>query len=107
MKNATAEAKEVLERFEHHHEFDPEKIAGTEVEIALDENFKAVEMGETSAYSTPASNGRGVAYLGRLDLVQLHSSTQAEIDDWKSYYQIVEAADSTFQAKFYPSSYFV
>jgi len=42
----------------------------------------------------------GFAYLGRLDLVQLHSRTRAQIDDWKSYFQIVNA--DTFQSKFYP-----
>jgi hypothetical protein len=30
----------------------------------------------------------------------LHSLTEAEIDDWKSYYQVIEA--DTFQSKFYP-----
>jgi hypothetical protein len=32
--------------------------------------------------------------------VVLHSLTEAEIDDWKSYYQVTDA--DTFQAKFYP-----
>jgi hypothetical protein len=30
----------------------------------------------------------------------LHSLTEAEIDDWKSYYQVIDA--DTFQSKFYP-----
>ncbi len=30
----------------------------------------------------------------------LHSLAEAEIDDWKSYYQVIEA--DTFQSKFYP-----
>jgi hypothetical protein len=30
----------------------------------------------------------------------LHSLTEAEIEDWKSYYQIIDA--DTFQSKFYP-----
>jgi hypothetical protein len=30
----------------------------------------------------------------------LHSLTGAEIEDWKSYYQIIDA--ETFQSKFYP-----
>jgi hypothetical protein len=102
MKNVSADAREVLERFEHHHEFDPERIVGTEVEIALDENLEPLDMGDTSAYRNPTTDTARVAYLGRLDLVQLHSSTEAEIDDWKSYYQIPETADSTFQSKFYP-----
>lgn len=35
-----------------------------------------------------------------LDLVMIHSLTEAEIDDWKSYYQVIDA--DTFQSKFYP-----
>jgi hypothetical protein len=30
----------------------------------------------------------------------IHSLTEAEIDDWKSYYQVIDA--DTFQSKFYP-----
>ncbi len=30
----------------------------------------------------------------------LHSLTEAEIEDWKSYYQVIDA--DTFQSKFYP-----
>src|SRR5260370_18531714 len=30
----------------------------------------------------------------------LHSLTEAEIEDWKSYYQVIAA--ETFQSKFYP-----
>jgi hypothetical protein len=30
----------------------------------------------------------------------IHSFTKAEIDDWKSYYQVIDA--DTFQSKFYP-----
>jgi len=30
----------------------------------------------------------------------LHSLTEAEVEDWKSYYQIIDA--DTFQSKFYP-----
>ena len=33
-------------------------------------------------------------------LVPLHSLTEAEIDDWKIYYQIIDA--ETFQSKLYP-----
>jgi hypothetical protein len=40
------------------------------------------------------------AYEGTLDLVMLDSFVEAEIDDWKSYYQIIEA--DTFQSKLYP-----
>ena len=92
MKGAGAEAREVLEKFRDNHAFDPEKILATELHIALDENFVPVEH--------PGYDGQIADYEGTLDLVMLHSLTEAEIDDWKSYYQVIEA--DTFQSKFYP-----
>lgn len=90
--DACAEAREVLEKFRANHAFDPEKILATELHIALDENFRPIEHQD--------NNGKIVEYEGTLDLVLLHSVTEAEIEDWKSYYQIIDA--DTFQSKFYP-----
>jgi PD-(D/E)XK nuclease superfamily len=92
MKGAGPEAREVLEKFRDNHAFDPEKILATELHIALDEHFVPIEY--------PADEGPIATYEGTLDLVMLHSLTEAEIDDWKSYYQVIEA--DTFQSKFYP-----
>jgi hypothetical protein len=92
MKGAGIEAREVLEKFRDNHAFDPEKILATELHIALDENFVPIEH--------PGDDRRIADYEGTLDLVMLHSLTEAEIDDWKSYYQVIEA--DTFQSKFYP-----
>jgi hypothetical protein len=92
MKGTGAEAREVLEKFRDNHAFDPEKILATELHIALDENFVPIEH--------PADDGPIATYEGTLDLVMLHSLTEAEIDDWKSYYQVIDA--DTFQSKFYP-----
>lgn len=92
IKSAGAEAREVLERFRDNHAFDPEKILATELHIALDENFILIER--------PGDEGQIAEYEGTLDLVMLNSVTEAEIDDWKSYYQVVDA--ETFQSKFYP-----
>jgi PD-(D/E)XK nuclease superfamily len=92
MKCAGDEAREVLERFRGNHTFDPEKILATELHIALDENFLPIEH---------TDNERQFAeYEGTLDLVMIYSLTVAEIDDWKSYYQVIDA--DTFQSKFYP-----
>lgn len=91
MKGASSEAREVLERFRDNHAFDQEKILATELHIALDEGFHPIEDSEER---------RAAEYEGTLDLVMLHSVTEAEIDDWKSYYQIIDA--DTFQSKFYP-----
>jgi PD-(D/E)XK nuclease superfamily len=92
MKGAGDEAREVLETFRNNHAFDPEKILATEFHIALDENFLPIEH--------PDDDGQIGEYEGTLDLVMLHSLTEAEIDDWKSYYQVIDA--DTFQSKFYP-----
>jgi len=92
MRGASAEAREVLEKFRDNHAFDPEKILATELHIALDENFVPIEH--------PGDDGQIANYEGTLDLVMLHSVTEAEIEDWKSYYQVIKA--DTFQSKFYP-----
>ena len=92
VRGTGAEAREILEKFRDNHAFDPEKILATELHIALDDNFVPVEH--------PCDSGQIADYEGTLDLVMLHSLTEAEIDDWKSYYQVIEA--DTFQSKFYP-----
>ena len=92
VRGSGAEAREVLEKFRDNHAFDPEKILATELHIALDENFVPIE--------DPSDVGQLADYEGTPDLVMLHSLTEAEIDDWKSYYQVIEA--DTFQSKFYP-----
>jgi hypothetical protein len=92
IRRAGAEAREVLEKFRDNHAFDPEKILATELHIALDENFLPIE--------NACDDGQMATYEGTLDLVMLHSLTEAEIDDWKSYYQVIDA--DTFQSKFYP-----
>jgi hypothetical protein len=92
VRGAGTEAREVLEKFRDNHAFDPEKILATELHIALDEHFVPIEH--------PAGDGPIATYEGTLDLVMLHSLSEAEIDDWKSYYQVIEA--DTFQSKFYP-----
>ena len=91
-KGVGSEAREVLQKFRDNHIFDPEKVLATELHIVLDRNFHPIQ--------DPDSDRPSAEYEGTLDLVMLHSLTEAEIDDWKSYYQIVEA--DTFQSKFYP-----
>src|SRR5258707_2916542 len=92
MKGIGDEAREVLEKFRGNHAFDPEKILATELHIALDENFLPIEH--------PDDEGQIAQYEGTLDLVVIHSLTEAEIDDWKSFFQVIDA--DTFQSKFYP-----
>ena len=92
VRGTRAEAREVLEKFRDNHAFDPEKILATEFHIALDERFVPIEH--------PGDDEQIADFEGTLDLVMLHSLNEAEIDDWKSYYQVIEA--DTFQSKFYP-----
>ena len=92
MRSAGPEAQEVLEKFRDNHAFDPEKILATELHIALDQDFHPIE--------DSGEDGKTAEYEGTLDLVMLHSIAEAEIDDWKSYYQVIDA--DTFQSKFYP-----
>jgi len=89
MKGAGDEAREVLEKFRGNHAFDPEKILAMELHIALDENFLPIEH--------PNDDEQIGEYEGTLDLVMIHSLTEADIDDWKSYYQVIDA--DTFQSK--------
>jgi len=100
MKTASGEAREVLERFRDNHAFDPDKVLATELYIALDEDFLPIEDSSTGDGNPNVATMKIPAYEGTLDLVMLHSLTEAEIEDWKSYYQVI-AAD-TFQSKFYP-----
>jgi len=91
-RRASGEAREVLEKFRDNHAFDAEKILATELHIALDENFLPIDH--------PDDDEQIGEYEGTLDLVMIHSLTEAEIDDWKSYYQVIDA--DTFQSKLYP-----
>ncbi len=92
MGTVGAEAREVLERFRDNHTFDPEKILATELHVALDHDFHPI--------AASGVDGKTAEYEGTFDLVMLHSVAEAEIDDWKSYYQVIDA--DTFQSKFYP-----
>ena len=92
MNGASIEAREVLEKFRGNHNFDPEKILATELHIALDQDFRPL--------ADSNHHGQAPEYEGTLDLVMLHSLTEAEVEDWKSYYQIIDA--DTSQSKFYP-----
>jgi hypothetical protein len=94
-RKASEDAREVLVKFRDNHEFDPNTIVGTELEIKLDSDFNPIDA------DTESQNGNDdqVAYKGTLDLVQLHSLTEAEITDWKTYFSVVEA--NSFQSKQY------
>lgn len=91
-RRVSTEAQTALARFRDNHFFDPERIVATELHIELDEEFRPIE--------GLANGDARAAYEGTLDLVALDSLSEAEIDDWKSYYQVVEA--DTFQSKLYP-----
>jgi hypothetical protein len=98
-RTASGEAREVLEKFRDNHAFEPDKILATELYVALDEDFQPIEDSLSDECDPSAQAPAIPAYEGTLDLVMLHLLTEAEIEDWKSYYQVI-AAD-TFQSKFY------
>lgn len=97
---AGADAREALQRFRDNHAFDPERVLATELYIALDNDFNPIEGTGPVAGVARANSTHGAIYEGTLDLVLLDSVTDAEIHDWKSYYQIIDP--DTFQSKFYP-----
>ncbi len=43
LRFAKTKVQEALEKFDERYEFDPQNIAGTEMEIALDESFAPLE----------------------------------------------------------------
>jgi hypothetical protein len=100
MRGASAEAREVLDKLRDNHAFDPERVLATELHIALDEDFRPIGDPASGQDHPEKEETQSAAYEGTLDLVLLNSITEAEIDDWKSYYQVIDA--DTFQSKFYP-----
>lgn len=97
---ASGDAQQALERLRDNHSFDPGEVLGTELYISLDEEFNPIEPASFGGRDQGPRVGPRAAYEGTLDLVLLHSVTEAEIHDWKSYYQIIDP--DTFQSKFYP-----
>ena len=92
------ESKEILERFSESYFFDSDKIYDTEIYISVDDNFQIIEaIGKSERRET---HPEGVLVDGIIDLLVMESETEAEIYDWKSYWQIVDA--DTFQSKLYP-----
>jgi hypothetical protein len=100
MSGASGEAQAALERFRENHAFAPERVLATELYIALDDDFNPIEDAAPDHELPGDDKAQSPAYEGTLDLVLLDSVTEAEIDDWKSYYQTIDP--DTFQSKFYP-----
>lgn len=97
-RDASPEAKEILERFSESWFIDAEKIFDTELYISVDKDFNIIEaIGKSERRET---HPEGVMVEGMIDLVVMQSEREAEIYDWKSYYRIVDA--DTFQSKLYP-----
>lgn len=92
------ESKEILSRFCESFFIDSDKIYDMELYISCDEDFKVLEVRGRS--ERKKQHDPRVVYEGSLDLVVMESMTTAEIYDWKTYYQIVDA--DTFQSKLYP-----
>jgi hypothetical protein len=82
---------EILGRMAPKFQIDPENVLDTELWLPLDENFEPMDCNPGDA---------GVAYEGTLDLVVMPDPTTAIIEDYKTFWQIVDA--DTFQSKLYP-----
>lgn len=85
---ASPEAKAILEDFVESFVFDPDAVLYIEKRLAADANFEPVECDDPTAI-----------FQGTLDLVQMLSEDAAQIDDWKSQFQIVDA--NSFESSFY------
>jgi len=93
------DAREGLDRVRDSLVVDPEKILGTEQYIGLDTDFSLVVMERVEGEHRSGGDPR-IEHEGTLDLVLLHSPTEAEIWDWKNHFFI--APPDTFQANYYP-----
>jgi hypothetical protein len=99
----SAEAQEILLRFREGFTIDPSRVIGAEVYIALDAEFFPVAWGERNSTEadrevTVFSDNRP-SYEMTLDYAQLEDVDAAVIDDWKSYWQVINP--DTFQARLY------
>jgi hypothetical protein len=99
LDGVSLENLEGLDRVREMLVIEPEKVFGTEQYIALDEDFALLVMERVDGDHRSGGDPR-IAYEGTLDMVLLHSPTEAEIPDWKNHFLIAPA--DTFQAKFYP-----
>jgi PD-(D/E)XK nuclease superfamily len=97
-REATPEVSELLETFGEARFYDPEKIYDTELYIGLDEDFRIVEVRGQS--DRDQERKEGTVYEGTIDLLIMESETEAVIEDFKTYFQIVDA--DSFQSKLYP-----
>lgn len=87
LETASQDAFDALENFGDRYEIDYDKVAGTEMRISLDADFK------------PCRHEDAV-YEGTIDLLLMLSPKKAVIPDYKSYFSIIDA--DTFQSSFYP-----
>lgn len=96
---ASPNARDGLARIREGLVIDPEKVLGTEQYIGLDGSFHLVIMEHVRGEHFSSSDPR-IEHEGTLDLVLMDSPEEAEIVDWKNYFQIT--APDTFQAHHYP-----
>ena len=95
----SSEAFEILRSLKDVLVIDVEKVLGVEMYLALDSKLEPIEFPEEELRSGHRSEA-GVDVEGTLDYVQMTSPTEAEIFDWKSYFNKIDA--DTFQAHLYP-----
>jgi hypothetical protein len=94
------EAVEILLTMKDSFIIDPEKVLGVEMHLAAGPQFEPVEFLSDDQGREIDFRGPDYHYEGTLDYIQFTDATTAEIWDWKSFWQVIDA--DTFQSKLYP-----
>lgn len=89
------EALDILEGLKDSLVVDPERVLSAEMWLGLDGELRPVSADDYSINRNILTD-----FEGTLDLVLLPSANEADIWDWKSFWQIQEA--DSFQSRFYP-----
>lgn len=105
--DVTGEARDILNR-QRGLTVNPERVVGTEMHLALDDEFRPLDLEHVHDREL-CFDEDGVlmctllnipAYEGTLDLVEAPDAETIEIEDYKSYWAIVDA--DTYQSRHYP-----
>lgn len=93
----------ILDGIRDTYEVDWERVYGTEITLALDEEFMPTYQSSVSAFGFTANevSPEEAAYIGTLDVIRIaHDGVRAKIDDYKSHPAPFDA--NTFQSTLYP-----
>lgn len=100
MADLDGDARAILEGLREHLVIDPEKVLGTEMYLAADEGMNPLDSDPSEATQDGMVEPPAPAYEGTPDYIELADAVTADILDYKTYWQIVDA--ESFQSRFYP-----